>query len=258
MKTIDINCDMGEGFGTYVAGDDDEMLTIASTANMACGFHAGDPNIMASLCAKAKKANVAVGAHPGYQDLIGFGRRPVDLTPKELENCIVYQVGAAAAIAAVAGHKLTHVKAHGALGHLVADEEQAARIFVNAVRTIDRNLIVSTMAATTLERVCRKNDLRLVSEIYADRAYTDEFKLASRRLPGAVIHDAKVAASRVVKMVSEGCIIAQSGKRLEVDIDTVCVHGDSLNAVPMARAVRTALEKAGYAIAPYTTLQKFQ
>ncbi|ODP31650.1 LamB/YcsF family protein [Pandoraea sp. ISTKB] len=254
MKTIDINSDMGEGFGSYTIGSDMEMLSIASTANMACGLHAGDPLIMASLCAAAKARNVAVGAHPGYPDLVGFGRRHMDMSPTELEAYLVYQIGAADAMAKAAGHRLTHVKAHGAMGHLVADDEASAEIFIKAIRKLNPELILSAMAATPLWHVGMQSGLRVISEIYADRAYTDDFKLKSRKLPGAVIHDAEQSAKHVLAMVTEGCIIAESGKRLKVDIDTVCVHGDSPNAIGMAGAVRAALEGIGYKIAPYADI----
>lgn len=251
MKSIDINCDMGEGFGAYTMGDDDAMLEVASTVNLACGFHAGDPSIMQRICTLAKARGVAVGAHPGYLDLWGFGRRATIHTLQELQQLTAYQVGAAAGVAALCGHKLTHVKAHGAMRHLVADDSEASDAFARAVAAVDRTLAMSAMAGTRLEQAAERAGLRVVREIYADRAYLEDGRLVPRNRPGAVIHDAAQAAQRVVNMISEGALITEAGKRLPTVIDTVCVHGDTANAVPMARLIRRELEKAGYAIRPY-------
>ena len=230
LKSVDINCDMGEGFGPYTIGQDDEMLDVVTTSNLACGFHAGDFKIMADICAKAKQKGVAVGAHPGYPDLWAFGRRHQEFSQDELRQLLAYQIGAAWAMARSVGHRLTHVKAHGALGHLVADNE---------------------MAAVTLERLAESAGVAYVTEIYADRAYLDSGRLVPRTQPGAVIHDADQAAARVMQMIEESAIITQSGKRIPVSIDTICVHGDTDGALQMAKKVRASLEQAGIAVKPY-------
>ncbi|SAK63238.1 LamB/YcsF family protein [Caballeronia glebae] len=251
MKAIDINCDMGEGFGAYAMGSDTEMLNIASTANLACGYHGGDPMIMSTICKAALSRGVAVGAHPGYPDLWGFGRREIPFSREERKQLVAYQIGALAAVAKLAGHRITHVKAHGALGHLVADNEEAAADFAEVIAGIDSSLRLSVMAGSLLEKAGIAAGLQVAREIYVDRAYTEEGRLLPRSQPGAVIHDAEVAMERVANMVAEGCIITQSGKRIPVEIDTVCVHGDSPGAVPMAKAVRKRLVRDGWTIQPY-------
>lgn len=251
MKTIDINCDMGEGFGAYSIGNDEAMLELASTVNLACGFHAGDPVIMSRTFRLAKAKGIAVGAHPGYPDLWGFGRRYIAYSAQELKELTAYQIGAAAGLAALVGHQLTHVKAHGAMGHLVADEPEACKAFADAVKSVDSRLALSVMAGTALEHAGEEAGLRVVREIYADRAYLENGRLVPRNQPGAIIHDADESARRMISMLRDGAIITRSGKRFPTVIDTICVHGDTPNAVPMAAALRKQLEQAGYAIRPY-------
>ncbi len=250
MATIDINCDMGEGFGAYQMGNDDAMLEVVSTVNLACGFHAGDPSIMARICESAKQRGVAVGAHPGYLDLWGFGRRNMVHSAKEIKELVAYQVGASMAMAALSGHKITHVKAHGALGHVVGDDKEASAAYVEGLRAIDSNLIVYVMVTTALEQAAEKAGMRVAREIFADRSYQDNGRLTPRGQPGAVIHDSTVAAQRVCEMVSEQCIITTSGKRIPVGINTVCVHGDTDGAPAIARELRDALVASGVTIAP--------
>ncbi|PYB78856.1 LamB/YcsF family protein [Pseudomonas sp. LB-090624] len=252
IKTVDINCDMGEGFGPYTIAQDDEMLDIATSANMACGFHAGDFTIMADICTQAKARGVAVGAHPGYPDLWGFGRRQQSFSKSEIKQMLAYQIGAAWAIAKSVGHTLTFVKAHGALGHLVADNEVAASALIETIQEVNDELILSVMAGVTLEQMAVAAGLNIAREIYADRAYQDNGRLVPRGQPGAVIHDGERAANRVLAMVQEGAIITESGKRIPVDIDTICVHGDTHGAVAMARTLRKTLESSGIQIAPYS------
>jgi 5-oxoprolinase (ATP-hydrolysing) subunit A len=251
MKYIDINCDMGEGYGAYTMGSDEQMLEVVSTVNLACGFHAGDPGIMFNICTLAKSRGIAVGAHPGYPDLWGFGRRHMQFSKDELKHIIAYQIGAAQAVALASGHRITHVKAHGALGHLVADDPEACEAMAETVASIDPALVLSVMAGTGLEAAGERYGLKVAREIYADRAYLDNGRLVPRSRPGAVIHDALEAARRVVEMIKAGAIITESGIRIPVAIDTVCVHGDTPNALPMARAIRAALEFAGVTIRPY-------
>ncbi|AJY44768.1 LamB/YcsF family protein [Martelella endophytica] len=248
---IDINCDMGESFGAWEKGEDAAMLKVVSSANVACGFHAGDPNIMAQTFAMARERNVAVGAHPGFPDLMGFGRRHIPYSAGEVERLVAYQIGAAQAISQTIGHPITHVKAHGALGNLAQQDETMARAICNAIKAVDASLICLAIALGQQHRIAEEMGLTVVSEIFADRAYTDEGFLVPRGQKGAVIHDPDVAAWRVVEMVSEGAIITISGKRIETPMGSVCVHGDAAGAVAIAQAVRSGLEKQGYAIANF-------
>ena len=250
-RVIDLNCDMGESFGVYTTGNDAAMLTIVSSANVACGFHAGDPLVMHETVARAKANGVGVGAHPSFLDLWGFGRRMIrGEKPAEIEKTVVYQIGALQGIARAVGHRVGHVKAHGALANLAAVDRPTALAVGRAIAAVDRELIWVVMAGTELERAGEELGLRLAREIYADRAYDDTGNLVSRQQPGAVLHDAEPAARRVVEMVEAGAVISQSGKRLPVTIDTVCVHGDNPAAVEMAHAVRAALEAKDIAIRP--------
>ena len=251
MATIDLNCDCGEGYGPYALGDDRAMLGIVTTANVACGFHAGDPDIMAATFTLARERGVAVGAHPGFADRAGFGRRAMAHTQAEVERLFAYQVGAAIALAARAGHRITHVKSHGALGTIAMMDDGVARALARATKAVDPRLAFLAIAGTALERAGEAEGLTTVREIYADRAYTDEGTLVSRALPGAVLHDPAEAAARALAMVEERAVIALSGKRVPVDVESICIHGDTPGAVAMARAVRTALANAGHTVRPF-------
>ncbi|MBY0296074.1 MAG: LamB/YcsF family protein [Methylobacterium sp.] len=251
MPTIDLNSDLGEGFGDYRAGDDAAMLAVVTSANVACGMHAGDPQIMARTFGLARERGVAVGAHPGYPDLWGFGRRVLPYTPAEVERLVVYQVGAAQALATYAGHRITYVKTHGALGNLAAANDEVAMAVARAVRAVDRDLSLLAIALSAQVRAGEALGLDVHQEIFADRGYTEEGLLVPRGQPGAMIEDSEVAAERVVSMVREGAIIAGSGKRLPTPIRSVCVHGDSHYAVATARTVRARLEQAGVTVAPF-------
>jgi UPF0271 protein len=251
MAQIDINCDMGEGFGVYTLGDDAGMLEIITSANIACGFHAGDPLVMHRTLKGAKDNGVGVGAHPGFLDLWGFGRRPIHgERPADIEKIILYQVGALMGLATDVGLRVRHVKTHGALGNLAAEDRDLAEAVARAVRTIDRNLMLVVMPGQETEKAGEKFGLPLVREIYADRAYEDNGNLVSRRREGAVIHDADLAAGRVIRMIGENAIISQSGKKVPTRIDSVCVHGDTPGAVAMARRLRERLETSGIKLAP--------
>lgn len=248
---IDLNSDLGEGFGPWSMGDDPAMLDIVTTANIACGFHAGDPETMRGTIALAKERGVAVGAHPGYRDLIGFGRRPLHgVTAREIESLVAYQVGAFQAMAALAGHPGTHVKTHGALGNACADDDTLADAVARGIRAADPGLAFMVMPGTATERACERAGLRPIREIYADRTYADSFNLTPRAVDGAVIHDVETALTRVMEMVGEGRLTSVSGKQRPVEIDTVCVHGDNAAAVAMAKALRVGLEQAGWRVAP--------
>jgi UPF0271 protein len=253
MRTVDLNCDCGEGFGAYRMGDDAAMLAIVTSANVACGFHAGDPDIMAETFRLAKAKGVSAGAHPSFPDLQGFGRRRLPYTNAEIERLVAYQIGAAQALAAYAGHRLTHVKPHGALSNMACEDTMIAKAVARAAKAVDPNLVFLAIAGTELERAGEKENLAVAREIFADRAYTDEGLLVSRALEGAVIHDADHAAQRVLDMVNENAIIAMSGKRIPIGIDSICVHGDTPGAVHMASAVRNRLEEAGFQLKAFAS-----
>lgn len=249
---VDLNCDMGEGYGRWSLGDDAAMLDIVTTANIACGFHGGDPNSMVETARVAKEKGVSVGAHPGFNDLWGFGRRVIrgDTMP-EIERMIAYQIGAMQACASLAGHEVTHVKAHGALGNLAGDEPDFAMALGRAIKAVDRSLVYMVMPGLATERAAQDLGLRPMLEVFADRAYEDDGSLVSRKKPGAVLHDADDAAVRILAMMREGAITSVNGRRIPARIDTICVHGDGASAIAMARRVREVLEADGVAVKPF-------
>lgn len=251
MPTIDLNADLGEGFGAYRCSDDAAMLALVTSANVACGFHAGDPEIMAETFDLARARGVAVGAHPGFPDLAGFGRRPMPFGPAEIERQVAYQVGAAQALAALAGHRLTYVKAHGALANRAAAERDVADAIARAVRAVDPGLGLLAIARTEQVAAGEAAGLAVHAEIFADRGYTEAGQLIPRGQPGALITEADAAADRVVRMVEAGAIITAAGTHLPTPIRSICVHGDSDHAVATARAVRARLEGAGVTLAPF-------
>jgi UPF0271 protein len=247
--TIDLNCDLGEGFGAWDMGNDAAMIKLATSVNIACGFHAGDADIMRKTVELAKAGGVKIGAHPGYRDLHGFGRRPMTgLTSYEIENLVAYQIGALQAIATAAGYKVTHVKAHGALSNVACADDMTAQAIANAIKAVDRNLLFVVLANSKLVTAGEKAGLPLIHEVFADRAYEDDGSLVSRKKPGAVLHDPKAIADRVVQMVSDREVIALSGKRIAMTMDTVCIHGDTPGAVEIGQAVRQALDTAGIGV----------
>jgi 5-oxoprolinase (ATP-hydrolysing) subunit A len=248
MTTIDLNCDLGESFGPWEMGHDSAMIELATSVNVACGFHAGDPQIMAETFAAARKAGVAIGAHPSYPDLQGFGRRHLPYSPREIERLIAYQLGAAIGVARLAGHRITHVKTHGALANRATEDAPAADAIARAVKSVDPKLVILAIAGTEIERAAERCGMNAAREIFADRAYTKAGNLVPRSEPGAVIHDPKLAAARVVAMLQAGAIIAGDGTKVPVGIDSICVHGDTPGAVTLALAVRQALADAGYTL----------
>jgi 5-oxoprolinase (ATP-hydrolysing) subunit A len=250
---VDLNCDMGEGFGPWPMGDDSTMLDIVTSASIACGFHAGDPDIMARTAALAKEKGVAIGAHPGFNDLWGFGRRAIPVTDyASVEHMVAYQIGAMQAVAALAGHAITYVKAHGALNNMANEDEALALAFARAVKGVDRALVNVVLPGLPMARASEKVGVPVALEIFADRAYEDDGMLMSRRKPGAVLHDAEQAAARLLQMVQDRALISVTGKRIPVEIDTICVHGDEPTAVVMARTVRETLEANGVTLAPFS------
>jgi UPF0271 protein len=248
---LDLNSDLGESFGAWTMGDDDAMLEIVTSANIACGFHAGDPLVMHRTMQAAGQRGVSLGAHPSFLDLWGFGRRPImGERPEDIEKIVIYQIGAAAALAQSLGRRLAHVKTHGSLGNMAMVDPDLARAVARAVRLVDRDLILIVMPGLALERAGLDEGLLVAREIYADRTYEDDGNLTSRKKPGAVIEDAAAATARVLRMVEDGAITTASGTRLPVSIDTICVHGDNAHAVAMAGAIRQGLTAAGCTIAP--------
>jgi UPF0271 protein len=251
MKSVDLNADLGEGFGRYECGDDEAMLWVVTSANVACGAHASDPEIMAATFRMAKERGVAVGAHPGFPDLWGFGRRRIPFTAGEIERLVAYQVGAAQALAVYSGHRITYVKAHGALANVAEADADIAEALARAVKAVDASLVFLGIALTEQVRAAERCGLKSASEVYADRGYAENGNLLPRGNPGAMIEDRDEAARRVVAMVHASEIFTVGGKKLPVRIDSICVHGDGPDAVQTARAVRTALEGAGVRIAAF-------
>lgn len=252
MTSVDLNSDMGEGFGPWKMGDDEAMLSIVSSANVACGWHAGDPIIMHRTAEIAKAKGVSIGAHPGFGDLWGFGRRVIrGDSMSDLEKQIAYQVGAMQALAVMAGHKVTHVKTHGAMGNMTNDDDDMAMAVGRAIKAVDPSLVYVVMPGLSTERAAEKLGLPMAREVFADRTYDDSGNLTSRKVEGAVIHDAALAAERVLRMVEDQQVVTVTGKKLKVKIDTICVHGDNPAAVAMARTVRETLEAAGVTIQPF-------
>jgi UPF0271 protein len=251
MKHIDLNSDLGESLGAWTMGDDAAMLRIVTSANVACGFHAGDAaGILATLKA-AKERNVAVGAHVAYPDLAGFGRRNMDVASADLVADVIYQIGALQGLAAAAGTRVRYVKPHGALYNTIAHDERQARDVITAIRAIDPGLALVALAGSPLVRWAEDAGLRVVAEAFADRAYTREGTLVSRREKGAVLHDPAVVARRMLRLVQEGVVEAIDGSLAKVDAESICVHGDSPGAVAMAAEVRRALQGAGVTLAPF-------
>lgn len=251
MKTIDLNCDLGESFGAYTIGNDEEILKVISSANVACGFHGGDPVVMHRTIEMAKANGVGIGAHPGFNDLWGFGRRRIDIQDhSELEKMLIYQVGAIQGMARACGTEVTHYKIHGALGNMACVDVDIAMAAARAVKAVAPELIFVVLPNSELERAGEELGLTLAREIFADRAYDDDAMLVRRGLPGAMVEDPAEAAARIVKFVQQGAIESLSGKRIEVDIDTICVHGDTPSAVAMAAEVRRGLTDAGIAVQP--------
>lgn len=235
---IDINCDMGEGFGAYTIGDDAAVIRSVTSANIACGFHAGDPLIMDRTVRLAAEHGVGVGAHPGFPDLPGFGRRRMDTAPGEVTRYLLYQMGALWAMCRAAGVAMRHVKPHGALYNMAADDECLAGEVVAAITSFDRDLVLVTLPDSILARVARSEGLRVAREVFPDRAYTDDGRLAPRSLPGAVIHDPDAVRDRVIRLVAEGRITSITGKEISLAADTLCVHGDTPGAAALAALIR--------------------
>lgn len=248
---MDLNSDLGESFGAWSMGDDAAMLDIVSSANVACGFHAGDAaGILATLQA-AKARNVVIGAHVAYRDLAGFGRRNMDVASSDLVADVVYQIGALQGLARAAGTTVKYVKPHGALYNTIAQDQRQATDVINAIKAIDPSLVLLALAGAPLIDWARDAGLTVVAEAFADRAYTPQGALVSRREPGAVLHDEARIAQRMLTLVRDGVIEAVDGSMVRVEADSICVHGDSPGAVAIARAVRQRFEAEGVQIASF-------
>lgn len=248
MYQIDLNSDMGESFGAYKMGGDEELIKYVSSTNVACGFHAGDPMVMDRTVRMAKERNVAVGAHPGYPDLIGFGRRKMTLSALEIKNDMKYQIGALNGFLQSYGMKMQHVAPHGALGNLCQYDREAARAICEAVYEIDPSIMIYYCAGAVLGEEAKKIGLRAASEIFVDRAYMDDLSLVPRKMEGAMITDEDFAIERCIRMVKEGRVKALSGKELEIAGDTLCVHGDGPKAFAFVKKITEAFAKEGIAI----------
>lgn len=251
MRSIDLNADLGEGYGPWIMGDDAAMLALVTSANVACGGHAGDPETMFRTMTLARERGVVVGAHPSYPDLAGFGRRRMPATAAEIERFVAAQVGALIAVGALAGHPVRYVKPHGALANVAAVEREVADAIVRAVRAVDRDLAMLAISGTALEQGAGAAGLRVFSEVYADRGYTAAGNLVPRSMPGALIHDPEVAAGRLIAFLDSGSMPTVEGGTVRLAVDSVCVHGDNPAAVAMASRVRAVLTGQGRAIVPF-------
>lgn len=248
---IDLNSDLGEGFGIWSLGEDDGLLDVVTSANVACGFHAGDPSIMRRVCRRAAERGVRIGAQVGYRDLAGFGRRSMDVAPNELTDEVIYQVGALEAFARVAGSRVSYVKPHGALYNTCVTDPAQAEAVVRAVREVDPRLPLLGLPGSALIRAAAAAGLTTVTEAFADRAYDAEGHLVSRRLEGSVITDPRAVVARCLRLVNEGLVTALDGSQVRVSAESVCLHGDTPGALRLARRVRHALTEAGVRLEPF-------
>ena len=249
---IDLNCDMGEGFGRYVLGNDEAVIPLVSSVNVACGFHASDPSTMRRTVKLAKEWNVAVGAHPSFPDRVGFGRREMSASPAEIRDDVIYQLGALLAFCKAEGVPLRHVKPHGALYNLAARDIEAATAIAAAVRSVDPSLYLVGLCGSAMVAAARETGLKFAPEAFADRGYRKDGRLVSRKEHGAVLDDPEVVAERVVRMVRDGEVITVDGTGIPIDPKTVCVHGDTPGAAALLRAIRSRLEKEKIEVKSYS------
>lgn len=245
MQTVDLNADMGESFGPWRMGNDAALLKIISSANIACGGHAGDADVMAATMALARDNGVGIGAHPGFMDIAGFGRNRMTVPRGTLQNQVRYQVAASVGMARSLGTSVRHLKLHGALANMASEDETLAHDLYEAALSVAPDLIVMVLTATAQQKAVQSLGCKWAGEIFADRAYNDDATLVDRSKPGAVIHDAALAGNRMVAMVKAGAILTEGGVSIPAAIDTICLHGDTPEAVDIARAVKTALQDAG-------------
>ena len=247
---VDLNCDLGESFGAYTIGMDDEVIKLVSSANVACGFHASDPVVMRHTVQQAVAAGIGIGAHPGFYDLMGFGRRNMNISPKEAYAYVTYQLGALHAFCVQQGAKIQHVKPHGALYNMAGKDYELAEGICNAIYDFDPGIILLGLAGSQMIKAGQKIGLRCANEFFADRAYEDDGSLRARTKEGAMVTDENEAVERVVKVIRQGCVTTYSGNELELRVDSVCVHGDNAHALEFVRTIRQRFEKENIEIAP--------
>lgn len=254
MKKVDLNCDLGESFGNYTCGMDASVIPHISSANVACGFHAGDPLVMQKTVALAAKHGTAVGAHPGFPDLVGFGRRNMAVSPLELKAMMIYQIGALKAFCRSQGVTLQHVKPHGAMYNMAAKDRKLADAICEAIAEVDDSLILLGLSGSEMLKAAKAKGLRCASEVFADRAYEPDGSLTPRALEGSVITDEEEAINRVLQMVKSGTVVARNGQVIPIEADSICLHGDGVKAVEFARRIRQALTDSGVEIVPLAQL----
>ena len=249
MHIVDLNCDMGESFGAYKIGHDEDILDFVTSANIACGFHAGDPTTMRKTVKLALEKNVGIGAHPGLPDLVGFGRRDMKITPQEAYDLVLYQMGALYGFVKAEGRTLQHVKPHGALYNMAAQSQPLSEAIAEAVYKLDPELILFGLAGSELVKAGKKIGLRCASEVFSDRTYQQDGSLTSRSNPDALIKDHTIAVKQVIRMVKEGKVHSLQGVEISIDADTICIHGDGEHALAYAKYISSALEEASIKVA---------
>ena len=249
-KFVDLNSDLGESFGAYKIGLDEEVLKYVSSANIACGWHAGDPIVMRKTVEAACKNNVGIGAHPGFLDIMGFGRRSMTVSPNEMKQYVIYQLGALQSFVKAVGGKMQHVKPHGAMYNMAAKDDKLAEAIIEGIWEVDRDLIVLGLSGGKMVNAAKEKGLKAANEVFADRAYNSDGTLVARSLPGSMILDKKIAISRVIRMVNEGKVIAINGEDMNIKVDSICVHGDNPEAVEFVRLIKESLSKANVEIKP--------
>ena len=255
MVSIDLNSDLGESFGPWAMGDDSSMLDIVTSANIACGFHAGDPAGILSVLREAVSRGVVIGAHVGYRDLVGFGRRAMEPSSAELVGDVIYQIGALQGLAKAAGTTISYVKPHGALYNTIAKDRRQGADVINAIKAVNPDLTLLVLSGAPIVEQARGEGLRVACEAFADRAYNPDGSLVNRRLPGAVLHEPTLIAQRMIRLASEGLIEAVDGSLISLQADSICVHGDSPAAVVTAQHLRTVFQAHGVQLRSFTPLR---
>lgn len=250
MNKVDLNCDLGESFGNYKLGLDEEVIPYISSANIACGFHASDPAVMEKTVVMAKENNVSAGAHPGYPDLVGFGRRNMTVSPKEVKAMVMYQIGALSAFCTANQITMQHVKPHGAMYNMAGKDSALATAICEAIYEVNPHYILLGQSGSELQKAAERTGLKFAREVFADRAYEEDGSLVARSKPGAVITDENIAIDRVISMVKYGKVTAVTGKEIEAPADSICVHGDGIKAVEFVKKIRERLEAENISIVP--------
>jgi len=250
MYQVDLNCDLGESFGAYTLGMDEQVIEYISSANIACGYHASDPVVMQKTIRMAKKNGISVGAHPGMPDLLGFGRRNMNISPSEAKVYVQYQIGALYAFCKAAGIPLSHVKPHGALYNMAGKDYKLAKAICEGIFEFDSDLILLALSGSEMMRAAKDTGLKAAKEVFADRAYEEDGSLVARTKPGAMITDEDLAIQRVIRMIQEGKVTAITGKDILIEADSICVHGDGVKALEFVKKIRAALDAKGISVSP--------